>query len=144
MDNSNKNNLSNEFDEFDDVNNINSTDIDNLLKELEYGGSNDLHSEDIALITAIIERQNISDFETLSDSYTELILEVVENGINNKKSKEPNTVSEELSLDRNFSKSKYSGLNLFNSSEEEIPKLLEPIFPKGFYDNSYILSKELY
>lgn len=130
MDKSIKNNFSNEFDEFDDVNNISSTDVENLLKEIEYGNSNDLNSEDIEVITAIIERQNISDFETLSDSNTELILKVVENGINNKKSKEPNTVSEELSLDRNFSKSKYSGLNLFNSSEEEIPKLLEPIFPK--------------
>jgi RecA-family ATPase len=92
--------LSNNDNEFD---NSDSFDVNKFLEELNYG------TEPIGFLkkntpikeTALVENEIIIDFTPTSDT-------------NNK----------------NFSGSKNSGLKLFNNVNEEIPKLLEPIFPK--------------
>jgi len=92
--------LSNNDNEFD---NSDSFDVNKFLEELNYG------TEPIGFLkkntpikeTALVENEIIIDFTPTSET-------------NNK----------------NFSGSKNSGLKLFNNVNEEIPKLLEPIFPK--------------
>lgn len=73
------------------------------------------------------------------DYYREILKEIqygesynTENGSNDVESTEidTNMISAEFKSTNNFANSRYSGLNLFSNTSEEIPKLLEPLFPK--------------
>lgn len=73
------------------------------------------------------------------DYYREILKEIqygesynTENGSNDVESTEieTNIISAEFKSPNDFANSRYSGLNLFSNTSEEIPKLLEPLFPK--------------